>query len=118
VYLTILKIDDKELNKIIDKKPYRKWIRDGSVGIASGFELDNWGIVIQVPVGSRIFFSPRRPDRLWGSPTLLSNGYRLLFLRGQSGWGVKLTTHLQLVPRSRKCGSIHPFPHTLSWSSA
>jgi hypothetical protein len=22
--------------------------------------------------------------------------------------GVKLTTHLQLVPRSRKCGSIHP----------
>jgi hypothetical protein len=23
---------------------------------------------------------------------------------------VKLTTHLQLVPKSRKCGSIHPFP--------
>jgi hypothetical protein len=32
--------------------------------------------------------------------------------------GVKLTTHLQLVPRSRKCGSIHPFPHTPSWRSA
>jgi hypothetical protein len=28
---------------------------------------------------------------------------------------VKLTTHLQLVPRSRKCGSIHPLPHTSSW---
>jgi hypothetical protein len=26
------------------------------------------------------------------------------------GWGVKLTTHLQLVPRSRKYGSIHPLP--------
>jgi hypothetical protein len=25
---------------------------------------------------------------------------------------VKLTTHLQLVPRSRKCGSIYPLPHT------
>jgi hypothetical protein len=25
--------------------------------------------------------------------------------------GVKLTTHLQLVPRSRKYGSIHPLPH-------
>jgi hypothetical protein len=25
---------------------------------------------------------------------------------------VKLTGHLQLVPRSRKCGSIHPLPHT------
>jgi hypothetical protein len=24
---------------------------------------------------------------------------------GQSGQGVKLTTHLQLVPRSRKCGA-------------
>jgi hypothetical protein len=27
-------------------------------------------------------------------------------------------THLQLVPRSRKCGSIHPLPHTPSWRSA
>jgi hypothetical protein len=32
--------------------------------------------------------------------------------------GVKLTTHLQLVPRSRKCDSIHPLPHTSSWRSA
>jgi hypothetical protein len=31
---------------------------------------------------------------------------------------VKLTAHLQLVPRSRKCGSIHPLPHTPSWHSA
>jgi hypothetical protein len=30
---------------------------------------------------------------------------------------VKLTTHLQLVPRSRKCGSIYPLPHTPSWRS-
>jgi hypothetical protein len=28
-----------------------------------------------------------------------------------------LTTHLQLVPTSRKCGSIHPLPHTSSWGS-
>jgi hypothetical protein len=31
---------------------------------------------------------------------------------------MKLTTHLQLVPRSRKCGCIHPFPSTPSWRSA
>jgi hypothetical protein len=31
---------------------------------------------------------------------------------------VKPTTHLQLVPRSRKCGFIHPLPHTPSWCSA
>jgi hypothetical protein len=32
--------------------------------------------------------------------------------------GVKPTTHLQLVPRSRKCGCIHPLPYTSSWRSA
>jgi hypothetical protein len=26
--------------------------------------------------------------------------------------------HLQLVPRSRKCGSIYPLPHTPSWHNA
>jgi hypothetical protein len=31
--------------------------------------------------------------------------------------GVKLTTHLQLVPKSRIRQSIHPLPHTSSWCS-
>jgi hypothetical protein len=30
---------------------------------------------------------------------------------------VKLTTHLQIMPRSRKRGYIHPRPHTSSWRS-
>jgi hypothetical protein len=30
------------------------------------------------------------------------------FPRGKATGGLKLTTHLQLVPRSRKCGSIQP----------
>jgi hypothetical protein len=83
---------------------------DSSVGIATGYRLDDWGVGVRVPVGPRIFSSPSRPDRLWGPPNLLSDGYRELFPRGQSSWGVKLTTHLQLMPRSRKCGSIHPPP--------
>jgi hypothetical protein len=33
---------------------------------------------VRVPVGSRMF-SSRRPDRLWGSPSRLYNGYRGLF---------------------------------------
>jgi hypothetical protein len=49
---------------------------------------------------------------------LRPNGYRGLFPRRQSGWGVKLTIHLQLVPRSRIRGSIHPLPYTCSWHSA
>jgi hypothetical protein len=31
-----------------------------------------------------------------------------------SGWGVKLTTHLHVVPRLRMCGYILPLPHTSS----
>jgi hypothetical protein len=34
------------------------------------------GLEFRVPVGSRIFSSPRRPDRLWGPPSLLANGHR------------------------------------------
>jgi hypothetical protein len=41
--------------------------RDSAVGIATGYWLDDWGIGVQVPVGSRIFISPCRPDRFWGS---------------------------------------------------
>jgi hypothetical protein len=46
---------------------------DSSVGIATGYELDDQVDGIRVPVGERIFSSPSRPDRLWGPPNLLSN---------------------------------------------
>jgi hypothetical protein len=32
-----------------------------------------------------------------------------------SGWGVKLTTHLHLVPRLRLCAALPPLFHTSSW---
>jgi hypothetical protein len=38
--------------------------RDSVVGIASSYGLDGRGVGVRVPVGSRIFSSPNRPDRL------------------------------------------------------
>jgi hypothetical protein len=48
--------------------------RDSAVGIATGYGLGGRGVEVPVPVGSRIFSSPRRPDRFWGPPSLLFNG--------------------------------------------
>jgi hypothetical protein len=42
--------------------------RDSSVGVATGYRLDDQGVGVRVPVGSRFFSSPRRPDRFWGPP--------------------------------------------------
>jgi hypothetical protein len=57
-------------------------IRDSAVGIATGYGLDDWGIGVRVPVGSRIFSSPCSPDCFWGPPNFLSNGYRRAFSPG------------------------------------
>jgi hypothetical protein len=54
---------------------YKKRNRDSVVAIATGHGMDNRGVAVRVPVGSRIFYS-RRPVWLWGPPGLLSKGYR------------------------------------------
>jgi hypothetical protein len=86
------------------------------VGIVTGYGLDDWGVKVQVPVGSRMFSTSSRP-------VLRPAQYPIQWVPGALSPeikrpGVKLTTHLQLMSRSRKCGSIHPLPHTPSWHSA
>jgi hypothetical protein len=58
--------------------------RNSTVGIATGYGLNDRGVGVRGSVGSRMFPSSRRPDRLWGSPSLLSNGYRRLFPVGKA----------------------------------
>jgi hypothetical protein len=41
--------------------------RDSSVGIATGYSLDDRVVGVRVPVGSRIFTSSHISDRRWGS---------------------------------------------------
>ena len=62
------------------------------VGIATGHGLDGPGID---PGGGEIFRT--RPDRPWGPPSLLYNGYRV-FHGVKSDRGVTLTPHPLLVP--------------------
>jgi hypothetical protein len=38
--------------------------QDSVVGIATSYGLDDRGVGVRVPVGSRIFTYPNRPDRL------------------------------------------------------
>jgi hypothetical protein len=57
--------------------------RDSAVGIATGYGLVDQRVRVRVPFVARIFTSPCRPDRLWGPPSLLSNGYRGTFLGGK-----------------------------------
>jgi hypothetical protein len=44
------------------------WFYFSVVGVATGYGLDDRGVGIRVPVGSSIFTSPYRPDRLWVHP--------------------------------------------------
>jgi hypothetical protein len=43
--------------------------QDSSVGIVTGYGLDDRGVGVRVPVGPRIFTSTCSSDRIWGPPT-------------------------------------------------
>jgi hypothetical protein len=51
---------------------YRSW--DSVFCITTGYGLDDRGVGVRVPVGSRIFYSSCVPDRFWGSPNLIEKG--------------------------------------------
>jgi hypothetical protein len=55
--------------------------RGSSVGLAKGYEMDGQGSISGRD--KRSFFTPQRPDRLWGPHSLLPNGYRGSFPEGK-----------------------------------
>jgi hypothetical protein len=66
----------------------------------------NLQVRICVPLWSRIFPSQRCPDRPGANPAS--------YPMGTGGFNpLKVTAHLQPIPKSRKLGSIHPLPHVL-----
>jgi hypothetical protein len=80
--------------------------RDSVVVIATGYGLEHRRFEVPVPVGSsRPALGSTEPPTQW-VPGALSPGL--------SGRGVRMSTHFQLVSRSRKYGSIHPLPYTQS----
>jgi hypothetical protein len=50
--------------------------RGNSVSIVSGYGLHDQGIEVRSPAEAKDFFSSLCPDRLWGPPSLLYNGYQ------------------------------------------
>jgi hypothetical protein len=50
---------------------------NSSVGIATRYGFDDLSSIHGR--GKRFFFPPQRPDRLWSSPSFISNGYREAF---------------------------------------
>jgi len=75
-----------------------------SVGIATGYGLDSPGIKSRWDEISRSF-----PDRPWGPPILLYNGYQV-FPGGKEWSGRDLIPHTLLVPWSRNSTAILLLP--------
>jgi hypothetical protein len=87
--------------------------RDSAVVITTGYVLDGGGVGVTFPVGVRYF-------SLLNLVQTGSGAYPASYSMDTVGFapGVKLTIHLQLVPRLVIHGSIHPLPYTTSWHSA
>jgi hypothetical protein len=83
--------------------------------MANGNKLDDQGVGVRVTVGARIFTSACRPDRLWGPPSLLSNGYWRALSPGVKRPGREADHSPPASAEIKKTGSIHLLPNTSSW---
>ena len=71
--------------------------QSGSVALVTRLRAGRTRYCGSIPARSKIFYSARRPDLRLGPPSPLLNVCQKIFLRGQSGRGVKLAIYLHLV---------------------
>jgi len=77
----------------------RSW--SSIVGLVTCCRLDG--------LGANLGKDRKCPDLLWGLRSLLFSGYQCFFL-GVHGQGMKLTTHIHLLPRLRMSGAVPLIP--------
>jgi hypothetical protein len=91
--------------------------RGSAVGIAAGYQLDDRGVGVGVPGKSTISLPHIVPSSSVG-PTQLPTQRIPDTIQEKSDRSVKLTTHLRLVPRSKRHGFLFPFLLAYSLRSA
>jgi hypothetical protein len=88
------------------------------VVVGAGYWLDKKEVGVRFPVGSIIFSFPRRPDWLWGPPSLLCNGYAGALSPGLKRPGREADHSPPSSTEVRKRGSVRPLPCAPPWRSA
>jgi hypothetical protein len=71
----------RTLNPEIHRNHYLKFLSITAQSVQQLCGIDRRGVGFRVPVRSKIFTSPCRPDHLWGQPSFLLNWHRGLFRR-------------------------------------
>jgi hypothetical protein len=89
--------------------------RERSVGIAMGYGLDGRRLILG---RCKRFWSSQRPDRSWGLPSLLSDGYRGAIFPGVQRQEHEAENSLPPGAEVKNSATIPPLPHASSWCDA
>jgi hypothetical protein len=93
---------------------HNKYFKGVSVVIATDYGLE---FPDSIPGRETFFSSPQRPDLLWGPPSLLSNGCRLLSPRGVKRQEREANYSPPSSAEVKKGVAITPLPLMSSWNS-